>query len=261
MMENLERIERYLDQQLSAAEQQVFEQELTQDTGLQQQVKEVRAARAAIDILYTDSIRQRLQGYETAYVKKQALRRGYSPWAIAAILLPLALLASAWYGLQQHYHAAGWITMDAIVSDYQAPQNGRGNPDNQTRLQQANYAFQTQSYETAISLCQPISPADTLNYYQALTLQGLSYLGLKAPEKTVEVLEQLNQHLESQPTVHSYAPPTHWYLAVSYLQTGQWQQARIHLDWLMKKNINEYKQEEAAEWLQRMDSFWFSWFN
>lgn len=63
-MKNFEQIESYLDQQMTDDERTDFEQQLERDPELRRELKELQAARAAIDVLQVEAIRQRLVSYE-----------------------------------------------------------------------------------------------------------------------------------------------------------------------------------------------------
>lgn len=207
-MENLEQIERYLDRQMSADEREAFENQLATTPGLQQYVKEIKAARTAIDLLHTDSIRDRLKGYEANYVKKQAQRRRYTGWAIAAVaLLLLALAFILWPPspptrdtlYQKHLENVCQKTINRLNSQ----ERGQGNPDQP-----------------------PIRPIDQEKITMCETIAGQDPAALRAKlaDWEMRIAQDDNQARELK-----------FYMGLAYWQLGEYTQADDCFRWLIDK--------------------------
>lgn len=221
-MENVEQIELYLDQEMSVDEREVFEQELATNPRLQQQVKEVRAARAAIEILYTDSIRQRLQGYEEQYVKKQKKRNRY--WLGGILILALLAAGIAWGLLsgpsQQEIYARHSEQSCEEFTSILSPETKSQGPVRTQPLPKRE--------QEIVDICAALRQQDSL------------------------ALNQYRIQLEGRMTDLEAKQNNSYLLAMIYAGLGQYQAADAHLQWVAT-DPQAFMHEEAQSLIKELD--------
>lgn len=245
-------IQAYLEDELSPADRQAVEAREAEDPAFQARMQAYRWAykglaetsprRAAFDARFV---------YPTPAPPWQRYAR------IAAVLLPLLLIAAVWYGLQQRYALGPWLAAYPVHQTYRDGWREVSPDDEPDRLSLAEQALQRQAFAEALALAQSISPQDTAGYPIARLIQGVAHLGQQEPEEAIAILTPLL----TDPPSPDYLPDIHWLLALGYLAQQDWPAARLHLEWLATENPYAYRQAEAQDWLRRLDSFWFDWFN
>ena len=118
----------------------------------------------------------------------------------------------------------------------------RGNVKNNLQ-DDAFYAYENADYRVSDSLFVQLydqTKAPYLLFYRAISLMELG-----RPEAAIPLLEQ---HLETDDTL---TDKTHWYLALAYLESGNTQKARFHL----QKQIAQgsFNVTESKKLLQQLD--------
>ena len=245
-------IQAYFEDELPPDDRAAVEAQAAQDPAFRTRLEAYRWAHAGL---------VEAAGRRAAFDAQFPYPTPAAPWRrwarIAAVLIPLLLIAAVWYSLQQRYAVGPWLAAYPVQQTYRGDWRAvspDGEPD---RLSLAEQALQRQAFAEAIALAHSISPQDTASYPAAQLIQGVAHLGQQEPEQAIAVLTPLL----TEPPSPDYLPDIHWLLALGYLAQQDWPAARHHLQWLVTENPYGYLQPEARAWLRRLDSFWFNWFN
>ncbi|MGB0932454.1 MAG: tetratricopeptide repeat protein, partial [Chitinophagales bacterium] len=81
---------------------------------------------------------------------------------------------------------------------------------------------------------------------------GVSYLGIEKPDGKAAIIH-FNEILEDNtPTISDWKSPTHWYLALSYLQLNKTQNTRKHLKEIIAEGDDAYHYQKALKLLEEI---------
>lgn len=212
--DQLEQIERYLQQQMSAEEQQAFVAKLSSDASLKQATDELRLLFVGVQ---EAALQQRLDQFHegvtttastsTAKVVRMPASR---KWAIAASLL-IVVTVAAWLffttGNKKDLYATYYQPDPGLIS-------AMGNSDNYT-FDRAMVEYKTGNYTGAIkvwdSLLATQPNSDTLHYFL-----GSAYL---ANNETGKAMEQLQQVVDKPNSPFVY--DANWYMGLALLKSGK----------------------------------------
>lgn len=229
--EEFERIDHYLDGQMSLEEQTVFEEVLKTDHLLNQQVEETRLLRQAVE---EQSLHNKLDAFHEELSSRQpktkpieSLKKPSFSIKYYAIAASLALLIGLGYWLlfgqktadeklfaQYFKPDPGLITPMSTTSDYEFY---RGMVD----YKQANYKLAIQRWNLLI---EQKPDNDTLNYFL-----GVSYL---AQDKNKKAIAYFAEAVKSPKSI--FINESWYYLGLTYLKEGNTDDA-IHS--LKKSNL------------------------
>ncbi len=224
------RIEDYLDNVLSPAERQAFEEQLRANPELAQTVAIVREARERLvrqwanepaDTALIETLRQIGQDYfkgEMAEQPKalsvQLFQRIW--WAAAAVLV---LLTAAWlFFLRPPQHER----LYAQYRDLPKASFAVRGADGIITAERAAEAFNRKQYEEALLLIREYlaqNPEDV----EARYFEGLSLLELSRSAEARAVLAQIEK-------VPAWADEARWYVALSYLRENEMELCRQQLE-------------------------------
>ena len=250
--EQVELIEAYLANELSAADRQAFEQDIADDPAMQAELQTQRAMRLGLQAL---AIEQRLQrarqrvaeqanstkgdadNQPDAPVKpligtKQAPRWGY--WAAAAsVVIGLGFgLGVYWY---QHQPAPELAYLDPATTDQltkSLPADLR--PTDRQRIIDAIRGYKAGQYDKVVEQLRIPSADRRTVYYQHYFL-GLGLLARKQYADAIAPLEAAQASL-SLPLRQKAS----WFLAVAYLKNGEKEKALPILDAIRTDKAHPY---------------------
>lgn len=220
--QDMELIERYLNDELNELEKQQAEQRLITDHDFRQRLEVFREYRQ-MHSPQAASFRQLLDEVQQEYQHEQRPARKY--WLIAASVSVLCLLAAIFY-----FVLGPSAEPQALYAQYfELPADNltvRGEAESETRLNEAMSHYNKQQYELAAKeleswLRQHGESAPVLFY------AALSHMALEDMPQAIEQLKKITE----QPTVAAeYLRPAQWYLALAYLHVGQQEQAEALLE-------------------------------
>lgn len=238
-----EKMEDYIHGNLSVAEREQFEAEMSTDEHLRE---EVELHRKLVSSVETESLRQLLeQIHEENFESETKVvslprRRSYFPMAIAASVA-LLILAGWWiFNLQTS-------SPESVYAAYFTPAEGLPTTlgySTNTDFAEGMVSYKLEEYAEALEYWQPLVEADptndTLNYYV-----GVAFLADEQSDSAIDYLTTVVSNEQS-----SFRTSAQWYLALSYLKTNQGEQAKPLLEDLADRD-NPY-QSRSSEILQKM---------
>ena len=240
-----ETMENYINGRMTAEEQQSFEQEMSSNPELRE---ELEMHRKLVSSIETESVRHMLEQIheenfsqeETPLVSLRSRAR-YFPLAIAASVA-LLILAGWWVFSWQSSQP------EALYATYYSPDEGL--PTTLGYMDDAQFAegmisYKMGDYAEALDYWQPLLSADpandTLNYYG-----GLAYLGSGQAEKAIAHLEKVTANEGS-----AYQTDARWYLALAYLKNERTTEAQALLQILTEED-SPYR-EASREILEKLE--------
>jgi hypothetical protein len=227
--EHIELIEAYLAGELQGEKLQSFEDQLSNDTELAQEValhQELQAALADQETIDLENslleIRQELDE-ETEKATVVPLRSS-SRWLIAASILVLIAAAAylLWPGQEQNLYADFFEPYPNYLTTRTDNQN--------TTLGAAINAYQNQDYTTALGHFQELLAEDDertdIRFYM-----GICQSELDQAEAALSSFEEVITQSDN-----TYAGPAKWYKALTHLKINQPEQAKSLLNQIISSN-------------------------
>lgn len=248
--EQVELIEAYLTNELSAADRQAFEQDITDDPAMQAELQTQRDMRLGLQAL---AIEQRLQRarqrmaeqampkskaidnqlyapIKPLVVTKQAPRWGY--WAAAASVVIGLGLSIYWY---QHQPTQELAYLDSATTDQltkSLPADLR--PSDRQRIIDAIRGYKAGQYDKVVEQLR-IPTADRRTVYYQQYFLGLGLLARKQYADAIAPLEAA----QASPSL-LLRQKASWFLAVAYLKNDDKEKALPILDTIRTDKAHPY---------------------
>ncbi|MGB3778206.1 MAG: tetratricopeptide repeat protein [Tunicatimonas sp.] len=248
--ENDHTLDRYLRDEMSDQERRTFEEQLSTDDALTDELALQRDAIEGIRLDGSHALKRRLQAVEAELAKpdpavvadKKTNRRFLTTWvAIAASLLTVLLLGYLFVpsaSSPQELYAAHYQPFPNLIN----PAQRSTEVEEATVLERAVRAYDEQQYDQAIKL---FEQADALSAPGYIFYYAASYLGLGQPEQAIPLLERVVQE-----KTDLFYEPGLWHLALAHLQANNPEAARPYLQTLAERE-GDYT-EEARELLEEL---------
>ena len=238
-------LDRYLRDEMEDQERRRFEEQLSTDDALTEELALHRDAMEGIRLDGSQELKKRLQAVEAELAKpdpvvvdeKKPNRRFLMTWvAIAASLLTVLLLGYLFVpttASPQELYAANYQPFPNLIN----PAQRSTEVEEATVPEQALRAYDNQQYDQAIALFEQgdaqSSPGYTFYY-------GASYLGAGQPERAIPLLERVVR----EKTGLFYEPGL-WYLALAHLKVSDAEAARPYLQTLAGQE-GDYTEEAQS---------------
>ena len=244
-------LDRYLRDEMSEQERKTFEEQLSTDDTLTEELDLQRDTIEGIRLDGSQALKKRLQAVEAelatpapaAVDDEKTNRRFLMTWvAIAASLLTVLLLGYLFVpsaSSHQELYAAHYQPFPNLINPAQRSLEA----NEETVLGRAVRAYDEQQYAEALTLFEEgnaLSEPSYTFYY------GASYLALDQPVQAIPLLERVVQ----QKTGLFYEPGL-WYLALAHLKANDPEAARPYLQ-TMAEQEGDYARE-ARELLEEID--------
>lgn len=227
------RLDRYLRDEMRDQERRTFEEQLSADDALTDELELHRDAMEGIRLDGSQELKKRLQAVEAELAKpapantKKTNRRFLTTWvAIAASLLAVLLLGYLFVpsvSSPEELYVAYYQPFPNLINPAQRSTKVK----EETVLGQAVRAYDEQQYDQALTLFEQAgaqsAPGYTF-YYAA------SYLGRGQPEPAIPLLERVVQG-----ETGLFYEPGLWYLALAHLKTDDSAAARRYLQTLAEQ--------------------------
>lgn len=245
-----EKIDRYLDGQMSQDELSWFKKEQDQNPDLRRDLEFQQNMRAAIledEVLQFRQVLEAAQAdYEHNKVIEHPSRGKFSKTfrivaAIAAILVATGFFA--WYTL--HGGMSNRQLYEMYFKPYKVSMNVRGVADDtQAEIRKALSMYENGNYQQALPLFENVlknSPANfAVNLYTGISLMELQQYS-SATESFAKIIEHKN---------NLYFEQAEWYASLCYLVADQTDKARKQFVKIVERN--GYYSDQAKEVLARM---------
>lgn len=235
-MINFERIEQYLNQELSPEEMAAFRTEMEANPELAQEVKFQQFEEGALDWLVEKNLRDKVTNYRKAFLEKEtpvlevakettpAPSRSNSLWIIG-IAASVALIIGFFTLMPGNAGPTVEQIADGLYADYPFSSANRMKSGNVTSsedkgtLEQNIAALEQGQFETAVSYFSTITPEDD-NYLTAQYFLGHTYFkqaDYAAAKQQFQLIIQTPQPDISDRLLED----AQFYLFVTYLKEGQ----------------------------------------
>ena len=245
--QNLDKIDAYLNDVLSAVERAKFEQELADDPALRREFDLVQDMLGGVELAGDEALKAQIgaahselgeEGFftkpEARIVEMQPARRGlWRILAVAASVLVLVTMGIVWWVKQQsspaqqvitQYYAAETTKLSTVIDDTAAPGLGQGDRERRTSLTTALKMYQNKAFgeaEKALAAHQQGYPQDTIaQFYLALSHIELAHfeqaVALLRPITPATLTADARPGQASQAIDFQYE--TTWYLALASSQ-------------------------------------------
>ncbi|MEN0048732.1 MAG: tetratricopeptide repeat protein [Bacteroidota bacterium] len=261
-MENkyTERIDQFLDGELSAEEHNDFEQAIEQDAALESEVMKNIVLREAIAVGWQDQMRSNIQQWRsepkveveppaeetTTKVRqlqpKRSTRTWMRPLAIAASFLLLISVGTFLYMPSQYSNEA---IASRYYTDDSSWRSGTKSGDGEDPLDTGITAYEAGNYEQAVNTFSNFPDNDKAIYGLAQSQYQLENYS-DAISNFQKVIARSNPN---------YLENAEWYLLLTYLKSEETGRA---FDALLEKIIDDggFYAGKAKEMKGRLDSFW-----
>ncbi len=244
---DLERIEQYLNDQLSAEERTAVEHRLSEDKDFLALKEDFVALKEGIEQAGRNALRHTMDSWEkdlgNPLEEPQGEQRSLGPSLImrwAAVFLVGVVSVVAWYFGANQSHKRLYNNYFEVYANVVLP-NTRSN-ETLTKEEQAFLAYDNEDYERAVQLFNQILEAEQKEYVLFYSAQAHMVLNEHA-----EAIKYLQDVLRRQGLLVSQA---RWYLALCYLHTKETEKAKEQLK-VLAEGDSSYS-ERANELLQEM---------
>lgn len=247
-------IEAYLNNELSAADRTVFENDMQIDAELRTEVTRQRDIRLGLRAIGIEQALERAKAQYKATVATEEMEKTVSRplvtwryWAAAASVV--VVLGLGYYTYQQANDQQADIayaetsTSDELVKDFPS---GTLSPDVQAQLLDALTKYKSGKYDQVITQLTTL-PADKQTIHYKNYFLGLSYLVNKQP---TEAIPLLNKALTA-PSL-KIRKKAEWFLALAYVKNNQKEKALPILKTISIDNANPF-QSQAKQVLQKIE--------
>ncbi len=244
-------LDRYLRDEMSDQERRTFEEQLSNDDALTNELALQRDAIEGIRLDGSHALKKRLQAVEAELTEpapvigddKKTNRRFLMTWvAIAASLLTVVLLGYLFVpsaSSPQELYAAHYQPFPNLIN----PAQRSTKVEEATVLEQAVRAYDEQQYDQAIALFEQGNALSAPGY---TFYHAASYLALNQPARAIPLLERVVQE-----KTDLFYEPSLWYLALAHLKANDPEAAKPYLQTLTERE-GDYT-EEAQELLEELD--------
>jgi hypothetical protein len=243
----IERIQAYLENLMTPAEQSAFQIELETDPSLRKELEDLRKARIAVEAYAQMKVREEVAA-AFAHVKneQQAANGRRTYLRMAAIFLLLVAASFSFILLRNTYDPARMYKSSFEL--YPNRIGTMGSASGSDPLREGMNAYSLGEFRKALDLLQSVGadhPAKTeARFYEAQSLMALNETDAAA-DAFQTLLAETDQFDE----------PGQWYLALAYLKQGNETAAKALLSEISTTN-GHYKQEAASRMLTKLNSFW-----
>ena len=243
---NIEKIDRYLNGELSPEEQLAFDNELLKNEELEEEVELLKAARATAYHAGRSSLKKKLNQFEEE-IKTPVRRIVPFRWLAAAAAVLILLVAGIWFSKNGRSDAAHEKLFADHFETYRNPILIRGGEKNSDEYwPSAVNAYAKGDFQTAAELFRQ-SLNDTLTIgYLAHFYRGVSLLSQPQPDAELAV-----SALDSVIVLdNDYRLQAMWYKGLSLLYLNKKEEAK-HIFSILEKE-GGYKEKELDDILQKL---------
>lgn len=252
-MENLDLIEKYLNEELSANERSEFEQLQKSDADFAEEVQVAVTINADFNVKqkmrWQGLLKEQGNFVKETPVRKLAPRRSFN-WIrnIAAVFILGLGLSMAWMLFSSP--EAGELADEQLMEIYVAPKAFMNDVDVDSNWKNAISAYRDGQFSIAVaaiesSMGKNSEKLDEKNFYL-----GLSYLYEDVPN-----YDKAISHLAKSKELNSsslFAPKANWFMALAYLKEGKIEEAKALLQLVIDKNATNWKKAEATALLNNI---------
>lgn len=253
-MKNLDLIEKYLNEELSANERSEFEQLRKSDADFAEEVQ------VAVTINADFNVKQKMrwQGLlsEQGNVVKETPVRKLAPrrsigWirSIAAVFILGVGLSLAW--LMFSSPDAGTLADEQLMEIYVAPEafmNDSGKIN--VNWNNAISAYRDGQFSVAVAAIETSIEKSSEKLDEKHFYLGLSYLYEDVPN-----YDKAISHFATSKELNSsalFAPKANWFMALAYLKQGKIKEAKTLLQLVINENVAGWKKAEATALLNKI---------
>ncbi len=252
-MKNLDLIEKYLNEELSANERSEFEQLQKSDADFAEEVQVAVTINADFNVKqkmrWQSLLKEQGNVVKETPVRKLAPRRSIS-WirSIAAVFILGLGLSLAW--LMFSNPDAGTLADDQLMEIYEAPSVVRQGDLADANWKNAISAYKDGQFSVAVAAIESSMDKGSEKLDEKHFYLGLSYLYEDVPN-----YEKAINHLATSKELNSsslFAPKANWFMALAYLKQGKIKEAKTLLQLVINENVAGWKKAEATALLNKI---------
>ena len=238
-------INAYFENRLSEIERERFNDLLKTDDEFQEQFNFEKELQNSLRLEHRKELKTFLREADAKSNQSQRLPFNKKVWLVAASVV--ILLVSSFWIINNNSNNP---TVENLYASYYQPyENVVYSIERGTRVDdltsRAFLAYEQSDYRLAAKLFQQLSEEVTLDYIDFY--QGIAMMELGENEKSISYL---NHYLKSENPLSDRAL---WYLALNYLKLNNIDEAKKHLDRLIK--LKTYNLSKAKELRQQLELF------
>ncbi len=239
--QNYDRVQQYVDGELSAAERLAFEQELGTDPALQKTYDDYLEAAAVVDQLAYEQLRQTIGDFKQGSLGQgpsgtRTRRLRFAAMAAAVLLL----FSLAWWQVQKY-------TDEQLALQYFEAPNLSALRGQAAPLQAAVQAYQSEAYSKAIDLLQT-ELATSKDRNTTLYLLAHAYYQRELFPSAIDLFGEVVATQDPR-----YLENAQWHLALNYLRSGEESACRKILNDILANKQHGFR-TVAQELLQKLDT-------
>lgn len=253
-MKNLDLIEKYLNEELSASERTEFEALQKSDADFAEEVQVAVAINADFNIkqkMRWQGLMNEHENVKETPVRKLTPRRSLG-WirSIAAVFILGLGLSMAW--LMFSSQDASELADEQLMEIYVKPEKFLKEENTSPNWESAIAAYDEGQFSVAVAA---IERSIEKNENSAKLDMKHFYLGLSYLYEDVPNYDKAIKHLAKSKELNSnsfFAPKPNWFMALAYLKQGKIKEAKALLELVINKNSANYKKVEATALLNKL---------
>ncbi|MCB9234677.1 MAG: hypothetical protein H6581_23700 [Bacteroidia bacterium] len=241
-MENdyLDKIDKYLDDQMTVAEKHNFEAEVEGNFDLKKSLEAEQELRNVVWGGAEESLRQKLT---KIHQEGPPSKRGFRIVWLAPALAAAVVILVIWFSPSLGGKKDPSFYANKYFKPYEDLISNLGQDTSQ--LTQALAAYNSENYTLALATFPEIPPTDSLVFTLVAIYKANAYFQLNQSEKAIETLQSMRGGAFSD-----LREEVDWYLALSFLLAGETEKAIPLLESLVKGvNYND----EARELIEKLN--------
>lgn len=252
-MKNLDLIEKYLNEELSANERSEFEQLQKSDADFAEEVQVAVTINADFNVKQKMRWQGLLDKHENIVretpVRKLAPRRSIN-WirSIAAVFILGLGLSLAW--LMFSTPDVGELADEQLMEIHVKPKKFMNALNVDSNWENAIAAYENGEFSIAVAAIERSIEKNSEILDQKYLYLGLSYLYEDVPnyEKAISCFAK-SKELNSSSL---FAPKANWFMALAYLKQGKIKEAKALLQLVIDENATNWKKAEATALLNKI---------
>lgn len=232
-----QRIEAYLNEEMTSHQREQFEKELASLPALREHLRQFQQAQQLLEVAVISERKETLARLEPGVWDRNRLKRRY--WSIAAGI-SLLLAFGTWWWYQPDVDPN---TLAAWYEPYEI-QNLRGaTPSEPTAFELGRELYRQGEWKAAATQWEAVGEADP-RYWETQFYLGQTYVGLEQFSAAIPLLEGVVERNDAR-----FGPPARWYLLLAYWQDGNREGAEELARQFLAAGSPRYA-KQAKAWLE-----------
>lgn len=242
-MENIDLIDRYFKNTLSAEDQKLFNELLQNNSEFKDEFIFQKDLKKVLSSIEQDELKSTLKHVEESADKVTFFKEIPKKWLVAASII--LLMTMGLWGVKSSFYPSN----EALYATYfQADENTvvpivRGDEIHSIEYR-AFVAYEEKNYHKAINLFNSVKNPEATHI---LYYKGLCYLSLDKFDEAMNLMNQVLEYQSSEKETSDFTLRTHWYKALTYIRMNKNSEAIAELDLILDQQNSVFKKKEAQK--------------